>query len=407
MKKYFSILILALVFPMASLAYSDVAGGTAYKTAIDSISEKGIVSGYADGTFKPLAKINRAEFTKIVVGAAFHYDPNQDPSGYDLYSLMGLSFSDMEPKAWYIPYLRKAVEGNVISGYPDGTFRPAQTINLVEATKILVNAFKLTIVQPVGSEWYSPFLETLTGQNAIPTSFHSLTQPVTRGEMAEMAWRIMEKKTDQPAASLKALQNPCYPLGDKVPANVDMARVRATWLGWYNDARATSLASDSGAPLSAYTYHEQLNRSAIAWSEANKAKGMMDHKRSPGDAYYDYSKITAWFEDLGLVFKNVNRVTHTENIGWGVFHCSKASAIGGSTYGGDCTDDLISSIRTTFDFYMAEKDQAYKAHYNSVMNKYFKEIGLGIAVDVAARKYYLTVHYGTEITSNPLPICAE
>jgi hypothetical protein len=56
---------------------------------------------------------------------------------------------------------------------------------------------------------------------------------------------------------------------------------------------------------------------------------------------------------------------------------------------------------------MAEKDKAYKAHYNSIMNKYFKEIGLGIAVDRSTHKYYLTVHYGTEIISNPWPICNE
>jgi uncharacterized protein YkwD/predicted DNA-binding antitoxin AbrB/MazE fold protein len=390
MKKILFAILLAIGFPILAFAYSDVPDSYAYKTAIDSISGKGIVSGYADGTFKPAAKINRAEFTKIVVGAALSYNPAQDPSDYDIYSNQGLTFSDMESKAWYIPYLRKAVENNVISGYPDGTFKPAQSINLVEASKILVNSFKLTTIQPVGTEWYSQTLETLAGQNAIPSTFHSLTQTVTRGEMAEMVWRIMEKKTDQPSSTLAQLQTPCNPLGENIPSNIDMGKVRATWLKWYNDARAA-------AGLYAYTYNDQLNRSAITWSETCKARGYMDHKRSPGDAYYDYNKITAWFADLGLVFKNVNRVTHTENIGWGMYKCSKA----------DCTDDLITAIRTTFDFYMAEKGTASHAHYDSVMNAYFKEIGLGIAIDETNGKYYLTTHYGTEITSNPLPICAE
>jgi hypothetical protein len=379
-----------LSIPLLALAYSDVSDSYPYKAAVDSISEKGIVSGYADGTFKPEAKINRAEFTKIVVGAALSYNSSQDPSGYDIYSNQGLSFSDMGPKAWYIPYLRKAVENNVISGYPDGTFKPAQTINLVEASKILANAFKIETIQPQGSEWYSQYIETLASENTIPSSFKYLSQNVTRGEMAEMVWRILEKKSDQPAATLAQLQNPCYPLGDEVPATVDMARVRAIWLKWYNDARA-----EQG--LSPYVYNDQLSRTANIWSEACKARGYMDHRRSPGDAYYDYSKITAWFKDLGLVFKNVNRVTHTENIGWGMYRCSKS----------DCTDDLISAIRSTFDFFMAEKGTASHAHYDSVMNAYFKEIGLGIAIDQSAGKYYLTVHYGTEIISNPWPICAD
>lgn len=390
MKKVFVILVLTLLFPTVLFAYTDVSESYAYKTAIDSISGKGIVAGYADGTFKPNAKINRAEFTKIVVGGALNYNPNQDPSDYDIYASVGLSFSDMESKAWYIPYLRKAVEGNVISGYPDGTFKPAQTINLVEASKILVNAFKIQTVEPQGSEWYSEFIETLATKNTIPSTFKTFSQNVTRGEMAEMVWRILEKKTDQPATSLAQLNDPCNPIGDDVPANVDMARVRAAWLKWTNDARAE-------LGLAPYIMNDQLARTANVWSQEAVRRGEITHKRDPGDAYYDYNKITAWFKDLGLVFKNVYGVTHTENIAWEMYRCSASES--------DCTDHMISQVRKAFDFYMGEKDKAYKAHYNSVMNKYFKEIGLGIAVDTTTHKYYLTVHYGTEIISNPLKIC--
>ena len=80
-------------------------------------------------------------------------------------------------------------------------------------------------------------------------------------------------------------------------------------------------------------------------------------------------------------------VTYSENIGYGPFNCSES----------DCTDELIANIRSTFDFYMSEKDQSYRPHYNSVMNAYFKEIGLGITIDESQNRYYLTVHYGTEL----------
>ena len=389
MKKWIAGFLLFILAPLA-LAYSDVPSSYLYKEAVDFISGKGIVSGYADGTFKPEAKINRAEFTKIVVGAALNYNSSQDPSGLDIYALAGLSFSDLESGAWYVPYLRKAVQNEVISGYPDGTFKPAQTINLVEAAKILVNSFKIETVQPQGSEWYSEYIETLSYKNYIPSTFKYVSQDVTRGEMSEMVWRIMEKKSDQPTTPLTELLNPCYPLGDQVPANVDMQRVRETWLKWYFDARA-----EQGLPP--YVYNDQLSRTANVWSQEAVRRGEITHKRDPGDAYYDYVKITAWFKNLGLVFKNVYGVTHTENIAWEMYACSASQV--------DCTDDMISQVRKAFDFYMAEKDKAYKPHYNSIMNKYFKEIGLGIAVDRLAHKYYLTVHYGTEIISNPWPLC--
>lgn len=164
---------------------------------------------------------------------------------------------------------------------------------------------------------------------------------------------------------------------------VDESRVRAAWLGWYNDARA-----DLG--LHAYAYDARLDATALEWSGVAKSRGQISHKRDPKDpAFYNYAAVTSWFKDRGLVFKNVNRVTHTENIGFGYFRCPAS---------GDCTDALIAGIRDTFDFYMAErfKTNAWeRAHYTSVVNARFQIVGLGIVAD--GNKYYLTVHYGTSV----------
>ena len=51
--------------------FSDVSGGTRYSEAINFIADQGIVQGYSDGTYKPIKKINRAEFTKIIIEAQF------------------------------------------------------------------------------------------------------------------------------------------------------------------------------------------------------------------------------------------------------------------------------------------------------------------------------------------------
>lgn len=37
-----------------------------YRIAINSLAEKGFVKGYSDGTYRPDAFINRAEFLKII-----------------------------------------------------------------------------------------------------------------------------------------------------------------------------------------------------------------------------------------------------------------------------------------------------------------------------------------------------
>ena len=380
MKKIILSIGVFFIFIAAALAYPDVGSDYQYKTAIDYITEEGIVQGYPDGTYKPNNKINRAEFTKIIVEAKIGENPIASASN---------CFPDVPSDQWFASYVCYAKSRGIISGYPDGYFRPANNINLVEAAKILVNTLEIP-KEPQGTEWYSEYIEAMATFKYLPPTFTYFDQKVTRGEMAEMVWRILEQKSDQESVTVAELNNPCYPLGDDVPANVDMERVRATWLNWYNDARA----EEGITPL---TYNPQLSRTANVWSQEAVLRGEITHQRDPGDSYYDYWKITEWFKDLGLEFKNVNRVTYTENIAWEYYNCPESQA--------DCTDHMIPQVRKAFDFYMSEKGQAYTAHYDSIMNPYFKIVGLGIAIDRSANRYYLTVHYGTEITSNPFPIC--
>ncbi len=196
-------------------AFSDVKNTTPYREAITSLEDRGIIEGYADPSdpsgqaalFKPGATINRAEFMKIVIAAAFGYDPGSDPSGFDIYAPVGVPFSDVESGAWYIPFLRQAVSREIVSGYPDGTFRPDQPINFVEASKILAKAFggDIGLYSP---DWYEPFARALEGSKAIPPSIDRLEHLVTRGEMAEMMWRLTDNRTDLPA---KAYLNVKYP----------------------------------------------------------------------------------------------------------------------------------------------------------------------------------------------------
>ncbi|HMT27237.1 MAG TPA: CAP domain-containing protein [Candidatus Absconditabacterales bacterium] len=162
--------------------------------------------------------------------------------------------------------------------------------------------------------------------------------------------------------------------------NVDMNTVRQARLGWFNTERKLV-----GVP--AYSYNARLDATALERSDYSKKNGTITHERNAGDGYYNYPVINQRFLDRGINPKNISRVTHSENIGRGVYKCSKA----------DCTQNLITAIKSTFDFYMSEKGKSFRPHYNSMVNKYFGIIGLGISIDEAKGKYYLTVHYSTEL----------
>lgn len=193
----------------AANIFTDVHDGDAYYDAISYLKTEGIVSGYQDGSFKPFQTINRAEFTKIIVGAS-GYNSAQDPSGFDIYSLSGIDFKDVKSGEWYIPYLRKAVESEIIAGYPDGTYKPAQEINFVEAAKIIVVAdggdFAGAGYAP--EDWFHKYVAVLEQNNAIPTSINTFDQKITRGEMAEMIYRLKTKNTNKPSMTYDLLAAP-------------------------------------------------------------------------------------------------------------------------------------------------------------------------------------------------------
>ncbi|HRH94223.1 MAG TPA: hypothetical protein PKV72_06875, partial [Candidatus Peribacteria bacterium] len=179
----------------------------------------------------------------------------------------------------------------------------------------------------------------------------------------------------------------CQTVNDPSATNIDMLRVRDTWLGWYNIERAR-------LGLKAYVGSAQLDRTAYDWSDAQANRGFSGHSRSGKQGNdYDYTAVRRWFTDQGVTFSNVNGSTFTENIGWGPFRCAAA----------DCTDQLIAAMRQTFDFYQAEREKAYHPHWNGVVNPDFRMLGLGIALRDG--KYYLTTHIATEIVSQPSPLC--
>jgi hypothetical protein len=125
-------------------------------------------------------------------------------------SLSGLKFKDIENGAWYNPYLREAVTKDVIGGYPDGTFKPAQEINFAEASKIIVVAdggdFAGAGYAP--EDWFHKYVNVLENIHAIPITINTFDQQITRGEMAEIIYRMKAGKQDLPSTTYELLAVP-------------------------------------------------------------------------------------------------------------------------------------------------------------------------------------------------------
>ena len=103
--------------------YTDVKDGDWYNNAISTLSNAGIVSGYPDGTFRPNAPITRAEMSKIIALFA-KLDKTND------------RFTDIAGH-WAEAYIRLAAGNGWIEGYPDGSFRPNQSITRAETVTMI------------------------------------------------------------------------------------------------------------------------------------------------------------------------------------------------------------------------------------------------------------------------------
>lgn len=111
-------------------SYKDVADGKWYTNYIAFAKKQGITAGYPDGTYRPNAPITRAEAARLLAVAAKYVSGE---SG---------AFSDIDESAWYAAAVNALHEAGVISGYEDGTFRPAKRITRAEAVKLVVMVTK-------------------------------------------------------------------------------------------------------------------------------------------------------------------------------------------------------------------------------------------------------------------------
>jgi hypothetical protein len=178
--------------------FSDVPSTHANWEAVSYVQAQAIVSGYADGTFRPSQKINRAEFTKIIVAA------NLDVK--DVASCKGSSFSDVSSSDWFATFVCAAKDEGIVSGYADGTFRPGTDVNVAEAAKIITGAFKITLASPALKDpWYGPALRALADKGAIPTTIRAADAQLTRGEMAEIIYRVKLGIDSKPSKEAKEL----------------------------------------------------------------------------------------------------------------------------------------------------------------------------------------------------------
>ncbi len=114
---------------------TDIEGNWA-EVAINELVKKGIITGYPDGSFKSGNHISRAEFTSMLVKTM-----GLTPGGKT-------SFADLEGH-WAYGYIAAAAQQGIVSGYSSTCFRPEDSITREQMAVMIAKAAKLPAVSGV------------------------------------------------------------------------------------------------------------------------------------------------------------------------------------------------------------------------------------------------------------------
>ncbi len=153
MKRWIAMLLAAVMLlgliPFAGAAFTDAGKITPEaKAAVDFVSEKGIISGFPDGSFKPADTLTRAQAAKILCVALEGADKANALTKTDT------GFEDVPASHWAAKFVAYCVEKNIVAGVGNGKFDPDGQLTGVAFAKMLLVAYgKAKAEDLVGSTW--------------------------------------------------------------------------------------------------------------------------------------------------------------------------------------------------------------------------------------------------------------
>jgi len=163
------------------------------REAVEFLQQRGILSGNADGSFKPKNPINRAEALKVIMEAL-----GEEPD-----TSVSPTFYDVSYDEWFAGYVNRAWALKIIQGYSDNTFRPSQTVNQAELLKIAFESFGIDLSDyavtnlPSGIDataWYAPYLQYALDNDLLDLNAVDLDAGMTRELFSELIYRLIEQQ---------------------------------------------------------------------------------------------------------------------------------------------------------------------------------------------------------------------
>jgi uncharacterized protein YkwD len=274
-----------------SSVFSDVPQEYAYADAVEYLHAFGIMQGFTDGRFHPERRASRAELVKMLV--SFFMSPETVQKCVS--SGMPRVFVDVSLGEWYDRFITAAVCRRFLASPADTAFRPLQPVTLSEAADLFQAFFRLPSSPSMPKD--NMALRLLAERSAIPLSVRKFDSPLTRGEVAEILYRLAMNITDRPSFTYEELK-----------------LVTAGKLYAAADAPSTSEAEmlfhlinieRSKAKLSLLRYSRHLDEAALIHAQDMERREYYSHTTPEGKGPEERIRDTGYFScsDCALGWK--------------------------------------------------------------------------------------------------------
>lgn len=179
---------LIFVLPCASVSareFSDVPITATYYTAVDKLSNLGVIQGREDGNFAPEAQTTRAEFCAFLSRANGYNDA--------YYNADEVPFPDVASDYWAIKYISYCYEKGFINGMLDGTFAPAAPVTYEQVVKMVVCSSGTgdESLRSVGPYWYSGYIAVADKYNLLEDTKKAVGKDANRAFVAQMVYNSL------------------------------------------------------------------------------------------------------------------------------------------------------------------------------------------------------------------------
>ena len=318
MKKFLS-LVLALVMTMSLVTVSagakDFTDSTKiqYAEAVDVMSAVKVIDGYAEGDFRPTATLTRGAAAKIICNLIL------GPTTASALVADAAPYKDVPTNHTFAGYIAYCQKEGIISGYADGTFKPAATLTGYAFMKMLLGAlgYDSAIEGYTGANWSIAVAKQAinAGLNkSLKGSFNGV-KAVTREEACLYAFNTLK-------ATMVEYDNRIVVGEGSSAVAISGVRKDLTWnKGTLNDGKIkkdgyvqfgeqyfekltrTDDTDDFGRPASKWTYDKKdigtyVNYDLLVSEYTTKVKG--------GDVYSDIGSnacdfaLTYWVDGVKL-----------------------------------------------------------------------------------------------------------